>query len=180
MINIQEECLHLEERKVKLMEACGWRRGPKPTKTLIFLISLLLFIKKLGDIQCLEVRKGFLSSVTRKIQISKNLSERFNNVPTASNISFPPPTPSPRGSSLDSTRSRKSDASNTHTADDLRLKRRFTATSVSGLILRASKGGYSYCRRRRMFYSSVYVLVDFEIFQAVMLKQNQRLRWSSG
>ena len=50
----------------------------------IFLKSLLPSITKLDDVQRLELRIEFLSSVTRRIQISKNLLPPFNSVPTAS------------------------------------------------------------------------------------------------
>jgi len=66
----------------------------------MFLMSLLPSIKKLDDIQRMEVRIEFLSSVTRGIHISKNLSQPFNSVPTASNSSCLP-SPSPRAASLD-------------------------------------------------------------------------------
>jgi hypothetical protein len=78
----------------------------------MFLMSLLLSIKKLDDIQRLELRTEFLISVTRKIQITKNISLPFNSVSTASNSSS---TPSPsHAASLDSTHSQDSDTS-THT-----------------------------------------------------------------
>ena len=51
----------------------------------------------------------FLNSVIR-IQISKNFSQPFNSVPTASNSSCLP-SPSLRAASLDSTHSRNSDTS---------------------------------------------------------------------
>jgi hypothetical protein len=70
----------------------------------MFLTSLLPSTKILGDFQRLELRIEFLSSVTRRIQIDKNLSLPFNSVPTASNSSCPP-APSPCAASLDSTHS---------------------------------------------------------------------------
>ena len=98
----------------------------------IFLRSLLPSIIKLDDIQRLELRIEFLSSVTRRIQISKNLSPPFSSVPTTSNVSCPP-TPSPHATSLASTHSRLSDA---YIADVTYLKLGFPAMSVSSCILR--------------------------------------------
>ena len=40
----------------------------------MFLMSLLPSIKKLDDIQRLELRINFLSNVTSRIQIAKNIS----------------------------------------------------------------------------------------------------------
>jgi len=117
-------------------------------------MSLLPSIKtktmKLDDIQWLELRIEFLSSVTWRIQISKNFSLPFNSVPSASNISCPP-TPSPCAASLDSTHSRDSDIS-THTlqmscisSTDL-LPRQFQVPFWEHII------GYSYCRRRTVYH----------------------------
>jgi hypothetical protein len=112
-INFEEEALHLEKRKIKLMEERLMKKFQiDEDEDCMFLMSLLLSIKKLGDIQRLELRTEFLISLTRKIQIAKNLSMPFNSVPTASNSSC---TPSPsRAASLDSTHSQDSDTS-THT-----------------------------------------------------------------
>ena len=66
----------------------------------IFLMSLLPSIKKLDDVQRLELRIEFLSSVTRRIQISKNLQRPFNTVPIASSSSCLR-SPSHRAASLD-------------------------------------------------------------------------------
>jgi len=74
----------------------------------MFLISLLPFIKKVDDIQRLEHRIEFLSSLTSRMQISKNFSQPFNRVPTEYN-SLWLPSPSTRAASLDSTHSRNSD-----------------------------------------------------------------------
>jgi hypothetical protein len=109
--------------------------------------SLLPSIRKLDDIQILELRTEFLISVTRKIQITKNLSLPFNSVPTASNSSCIPSLS--HATSLDSTHSRDSDTSNTYTADFLHLKRGFTATSVSSSILRIYEG---LSQRRKIVY----------------------------
>ena len=108
-INVQEEALRLEKRKIKLMEE---RLVKKPQadedEVRMFLMCLLPSIKKNGRHSRLELRIEFLSSVTRRIQISKNLSPPFNSVTTESNSSCPP-TPSPRAVNLDSTHSRDSD-----------------------------------------------------------------------
>ena len=76
----------------------------------MFLMSLSPSIKILDDFQRLELRIEFLGSVTRRIQIDKNLSLPFNSVPTASNSSCSP-SPSPRAANPDSTHSRDSDTS---------------------------------------------------------------------
>ena len=100
-INFQEEALHLEKRKVKLMEERLMKKSQADEdEDYMFLMSLLPSIKKLDDIQRLELRIEFLNSITRRIQISKNLSLPFNSVPTASHI-LCPPTQSPRAASLD-------------------------------------------------------------------------------
>jgi len=99
-INIQE-ALHLEKRKIKRMEERPMKKSQADEdEDYMFLMSLLPSIKKLDDIQRLELRKEFLSNVIRKIQISSNLSPPFNNVPTASHISCPP-TQSSCATSLD-------------------------------------------------------------------------------
>jgi hypothetical protein len=77
----------MEERLMKKSQA-------DKDEDYIFLRSLLPSIIKLDNIQRLELRIEFLNSVTRRIQISKNLSPPLS-VPTASNVSCPP-TPSPR------------------------------------------------------------------------------------
>ena len=64
----------MEERLMKKSQA---------DEECIFLTSILLSIKKPDDIQRLELRIEFLSSVTRRIQICKNLSLPFSSVPTA-------------------------------------------------------------------------------------------------
>ena len=113
-INFEKEALHLEKRKIKLMEERLMKKSQADgDEDYMFLISLLPSIKILDDIQRLELRMEFLSSVTRRIRISKKLSQPFNNVPTASNSSCLP-SPSPRAASLDKTHSRDSDTS-THT-----------------------------------------------------------------
>jgi len=56
----------------------------------MFVMSLLPSIKKLEDIQRLELRIEFLRSVTRRIKISKTHSQPFISVPTASNRSCLP------------------------------------------------------------------------------------------
>jgi len=113
-IKFQEEALHLEKRKIKLMEERLMKKSQADEdEDYMFLMSLLPSIKKLDDIQRLELRMEFLSSVTTRVQISKNFSQPFNSVPTASNSSCLP-SPSPHAASLDSTHSRDSDAT-THT-----------------------------------------------------------------
>jgi hypothetical protein len=72
----------MEERLMKQSNA-------EEDEDYMFLMSLLPSIKRLDDIQRLELRIGFLSRVTSKIHISKNLSPSFNCVPTASNSSSP-------------------------------------------------------------------------------------------
>ena len=106
-INFQEETLRLEKSKIKLMGERLMKKS-QAEEDCLFLMNLLPSIKKLDDIQRLELRIIFLSSVTS--QISKNLSPPFSSVPTALTISCPP-TPSPRAASLDSTHSRDSDNS---------------------------------------------------------------------
>jgi hypothetical protein len=100
----------LEKRKIKLMEKRLMKKSQADENySYIFLMSLTPSIKKL-DIQRMELRIEFLSSVTRRISTVKNISPPFNSVPSASNIPCPP-TPSPRAASLDSTHSRDSDTS---------------------------------------------------------------------
>ena len=65
------------------------------------------------DIQGRELGLEFLSSVNRRIRISKNLLPSFNTVHAASHIV--PSVPSPRAASLDATHSLDSDSS-THTS----------------------------------------------------------------
>jgi hypothetical protein len=113
-INFQEEALSLEKRKIKLVEESLMKKSQADEdEDYTFLMSLLPSVKKLGYIQRLELRMEFLSSVTRRIQISKNFSRAFISVPTTSNSSCLP-NPSPRAASLDSTHSWDSDTS-THT-----------------------------------------------------------------
>jgi len=100
-INIQEEALHLEKRKIKLTEERPMKKSQAvEDEDYMFLMSLLPSIKKLDDIQRLELRKEFLSNVIKRIQISKSLSPPFNSVSTASHISCPP-TQSSCAASLD-------------------------------------------------------------------------------
>ena len=100
-IKCREEALHLEKRKIKLTEERLMKKSQaEEDEDIMFLMSLLPSIKKLDDIQRLELRMEFLSSVTRRIQISKNFSQPFISVPTASDSSCPP-SPSPRAESLD-------------------------------------------------------------------------------
>jgi len=98
-INFQEDPLQLQKRKIKLMEERPMKKS-QADEDYMFLMSLLPSIKKLDDIQRLEVRTEFLTSVTRRIQNSKNLLQPFNSAPTASNSSCLP-SPSPRAASLD-------------------------------------------------------------------------------
>ena len=108
-MNFQEEALELEKNKIKIMEERLRKNFQANTdEDYMLLMSLLQSTKKLDDIQRLELRMDFLSSVTRKLQISKNLLSPVNSVPTASHISCPP-TLSPQAASLDSTHSRDSD-----------------------------------------------------------------------
>ena len=100
-INVQEAALHLEKRKIKLTEERPMKKSQADEdEDYMFLMSLLPSIKKLDDIQRLELRKEFLSNVIRRIQISKNLLPPFNSVPTTSHISCPP-TQSSCAASLD-------------------------------------------------------------------------------
>ena len=98
-INFQEDPLQLQKRKIKLMEERPMIKS-QADEDYMFLMSLLPSIKKLDDIQRLEVRTEFLSSVTRRIQISKNLSQPFNSAPITPNSSCLP-SPSPRAAILD-------------------------------------------------------------------------------
>jgi len=102
-INFQE-ALHLEKRKIKLMEERLTKKS-QADKDYMCLMNLIP-----DDIQKLELRIEFLSNVTRRIQISNNLSPPVNSVPTTSNISCPS-TPSPHVASLNSTHSCDSDTS---------------------------------------------------------------------
>jgi hypothetical protein len=86
-MNFQEEALDLEKKKIPIMEE-RLRKKSEADEDYMFLMSLLPSIKQLDDIQRLD----FLSSVTRKRQVSKNLLLPVNNVPTASHI---PCLPSP-------------------------------------------------------------------------------------
>jgi len=79
----------------------------------MFLIGLLPPMKKLDDIQKLEHRTQFLSSVSRRIRISKKFSQPFNSVPIASNSSCRP-SPPPHAASLGETHSWESETP-THT-----------------------------------------------------------------
>jgi hypothetical protein len=98
-IKCQEEALHLEKRKIKLTEERLVKKS-QAEEDIIFLMSLLPSIKKLDDIQRLELRMEFLSSVTRRIQISKNFLQPSVSVPKASDSSCLQ-SPSHRAASLD-------------------------------------------------------------------------------
>jgi len=76
-------------------------------------MSLLPSLKKLDDIHGREIGMEFLSNVSRRIRISKNLLPPFNSVPAASHIV--PSAASPRAASLGATHSLDSDTS-THTS----------------------------------------------------------------
>jgi hypothetical protein len=90
-MNIQEEALDLEKKKVRIMEERPRKKSQADEdEDYMFLMSLLPSIKKLDDIQRLQLRMDFLSSVTRRLQVSKNLLLPVNSVPTASHISCPP------------------------------------------------------------------------------------------
>ena len=68
----QEEALHLEKRKIKLMEERLIKKAQADEEDdYMFLVSLFVHKKKSDDIQRLELRKEFLSSLTRRIQIDK-------------------------------------------------------------------------------------------------------------
>jgi len=97
-INFQKEALHLEKKKIKLTEETMMNKS-QADEDYMFLMRLLPYIK-MDYIQRLELRIKFLRSVTRRIQISKNHSQPFISVPTASNSSCLP-SPSPRAASLD-------------------------------------------------------------------------------
>jgi hypothetical protein len=100
-INSQAEALHLEKRKIKLMEEMLMKNSQADKdEDCLFLMSLLPSIKKLDEIQRLELRTEFLNHIIRRIQISKTLSPPFNSVPTASHISCSP-TQSPNAANLD-------------------------------------------------------------------------------
>jgi len=139
-INFQEEALHLQKRKIKLMEERLIKKSKaNEDEGYMFLMSLLPSLKKLDDIQGRVLGIEFLSNVTRIIRISKNLLPPFNSVPAASHIV-------PSSSISVCSKSRCSTFSgfrlfNAYIADVLCLKRRFTATSVSGSILNTTKGG---------------------------------------
>jgi len=100
-INFQEKALHLQKRKIKLMEERlmkNFQAGEYGDY--MFLMSLLPSINKLDDIQRLEFRIEFLSSIAGRMQISKKLLQPFNSVPAASNNSCLP-SPSLRAASFD-------------------------------------------------------------------------------
>ena len=129
----------MEERLVKKPQA-------DEDEVRMFLMCLLPSIKKNGRHSRLELRIEFLSSVTRRIQISKNLSPPFNSVPTESNSSCPP-TPSPRAVNLDSTHSRDSDRT-------VQRIHRGSALSQAQIYCHVNFrfNSESYCGRRRLFY----------------------------
>ena len=86
-IRFQEE----GKRKMEFMEEMLMKKSKSDKdEDFMFLMSLLPSIKKLEDIQRLELRIEFLSCVSRRIQISKNLSQPFHTVPTASSSSCIP------------------------------------------------------------------------------------------
>lgn len=101
--------------KIKLMEERLIKKKSKADEDegYMFLMSLLLSLKKLDEIQGRELGIEFLSSATRRIRISKNLLLPFNSVPAASHIM--PSALSPRAASLDATHSLDSNSS-THTS----------------------------------------------------------------
>ena len=74
-VNFQDEALHLQNMKIKLMEERLIKKKSKADEDegYMFLMSLLLSLKKLDEIQGRELGIEFLSSVTRRIRISKNL-----------------------------------------------------------------------------------------------------------
>ena len=65
--NFKEEALHLEKRKIKLVEERMMKNcRADEDEDCMFLLSILLSIKKPDDIQRLELRVEFLSNVTRR------------------------------------------------------------------------------------------------------------------
>ena len=65
--NFKEEALHLEKRKIKLVEERLMKNcRADEDEDCMFLLSILLSIKKPDDIQRLELRVEFLSNVTRR------------------------------------------------------------------------------------------------------------------
>jgi len=141
-INFQEEALSFEKRRIKLVEERLKKKSQADEdEDYMFLMSLLPSVKILDYIQRLELRMEFLSSVTRRIQISKNFSQPFISVSTASNSSCFP-SPSPRAASLDSTHSRDSDTS-IHTLQmssaDLLPRRFHSLRTYNGVSLLPTK-----------------------------------------
>jgi len=144
----------LKKRKFKLMEERLMEKSQADEdedEDYTFLISLSSSIKKkkLDDTQTLELRMKFLSRVTKRIQISNDLSLPFNSVLTASHISCPQ-TSSQRATNLHSTHSRDSDTS-THT-----MKMSFISSAnllprqFQVQFLKLLKG-YPYCIRRMVY-----------------------------
>jgi hypothetical protein len=134
-MNFQEEALNLEKKKIQIMEERLRKKSQADEdEDCMFLMSLLPSIKKLNDIQTLELRMDFLSSITRRLQISKNLSRPVNIVPTASHISCP--------------LLHKQQVSSRHVLGiqtlqrihSVYVKHRFTTTLISSPILKTSKG----------------------------------------
>ena len=153
----------MEKRKIKLKTK---KSQADEDEDYIFLMSLLPSIKKMDDIQRLELRMEFLSSVITRVQISKNFSQPFNSVPTASNISCLP-SPSPRAASLDSTHSRDSDAT-THT---LRMSSADLCHVSFKIHSENLQIGIPIADEEKWFTSSVNAAVYFEKFTADMLMQ---------
>jgi hypothetical protein len=126
------------------------------------LMSLLPSLKKLDDIQGKELGIEFLSSVTRRIRFSKNLLPPCSSVPAAFHIM-------PSSSISACSKSRCNTFSgfrlfNAYIADVRYLKRRCTATSVSGSLMKTSKGDVLTVDGEEWFISFVYVnLRNFQL-----------------
>jgi hypothetical protein len=89
-MNFQEEALDLGKKKIRIMEERLRKKSQADEdEDCMFLISFLPSIKKLDDIQRLQLHMDFLSSVTRRLKVSKTLLLPVNRVPTASHISCP-------------------------------------------------------------------------------------------
>ena len=134
---------HLEERPMKKVQS-------RRRHILHVPIESFTVLQKL-DIQGRELGLQFLSSVNWRIRIFKNLLPSFNTVHAASHI-----VPSAQQVSMQ------------HilwiqTLQRIHLKRRFTATSVSGSILKTSKGCVLTVDEEEWFISSVYV--NLKIFE---------------
>jgi len=135
-INFQQEVLHLEQRKVKLMEERLMKKSQADEdKDYMFLMRLLPCIKeKLDDIQRLELGMEFLSSVTRRffhsllIVFPQHLTVRALQVhPLVQQVSI-----------------QHIPRIQTHQHTHCRCLARIYATSVSSSILRTYKG-VPYC-----------------------------------